>query len=85
MFPPGPLGPAETVPGVSPKPSSLDSKRGPKELDHETSAQAGPGLASLVPSSGSEGISDYEDFSCPSPPLTGGRNTNKERREKESA
>ena len=88
-FPPGPPDPAKTVPvsltmkQASPKLASSGSKRDLKELDHKTSAQAG--LASLVPSSRSEGTSDYKDFLAPSPPLTRGQKTNKERREKEAA
>ena len=66
---------------VSPNPASLGSKKDPIDLGGETSAQVG--LASLVPSS--EEASDSEDFSAPSPPLTRGRKTNKERREKEAA
>ena len=68
---------------ASPNPASSGSKKDPKDLDYDTSAHAG--LASLVPSSGSEGTSDFEDFSAPSPPLTRGRKTNKERRENEAA
>ena len=89
MSPLGPPGPSKIVP-VAPivkqaslKLASSGSKRDLKELDHKTSAQEG--LASLVPSSRSEGSSDPEDFSAPSPPLTKGRKTNKERREKEAA
>ena len=82
--PPGPPGPLETVPEqASPNPASSGSKKDPKALDYETSAHAG--LASLVPSSGSEGTSDSEDFLAPSPPLTRGRKTNKEHRENEAS
>ena len=82
--PPGPPGPLETVPEkASPIPSSSGSKKDPKDLDYETSAHAG--LASLVLSSRTEGTSDSKDFSAPSPPLTSGQKTKKERREKEAA
>ena len=64
-----------------PMPDTLGSKKDPIDLGGETSAQVG--LASLVPST--EETSDSEDFSAPSPPLTRGRKTNKERREKEAA
>ena len=66
---------------ASPKTASPGSKKDPRALIRETSAQAGP--ASLIPSS--EGTSDSENSSAPSPPLTRGRKTNKERREKEIA
>ena len=71
-----PLGTAE-----DPTPETLGSKKDPIDLGGETSAQVG--LASLVPST--EETSDSEEFSAPSPPLTRGRKTNKERREKEAA
>ena len=76
----GSLDPTSAVGAVSPKPASLGSKKDPIDLGGETSAQ---GLASLVPSS--EDTADSEDFSSPSPPLTRGRKTYKERREKEAA
>ena len=81
--PPGSPDCLETVEQASPKPASSGSKKDPNALDHETSAHAG--LASSVPSFESEGTSDSEDFSAPSPPLTKGRKTNKERRENEAA
>ena len=86
--PPGPSIPSVIVvtsPTMKECSLSLDplgSNRDARTLDHETSTQER--LASLVPSSGSEGSSDPEDFSSPSPPLTRGRKTNKERREKEA-
>ena len=75
------LDPISASEAVSPNPASLGSKKDPIDLGGETSAQVG--LASLVPST--EEASDSEDFSAPSPPLTRGRKTNKERREKEAA
>jgi len=77
----GNLDPNSALEVVSPTPASLGSKKDPIDLDGESSAQVG--LASLVPST--EEASDSEDFSAPSPPLTRGRKTNKERREKEAA
>ena len=77
----GNLGPISALEVVSPKPASLGSKKDPIDLGGDSSAQVG--LASLVPSS--EETSDSEEFSAPSPPLTRGRKTNKERREKEAA
>ena len=78
---PGPLGSLEAAKQASPKPASLGSKKDPNTLVHETPAQER--LASSVPSS--EGTSESEDFSARSPPLTRGRKTNKENREKEAA
>ena len=77
----GILDPISALEAVSSKPASLGSKKDPIYLGGETSAQVG--LASLVPSS--EETSNSENFSAPSPPLTRGRKTNKERREKEAA
>ena len=59
------------------------SKRDARALDQETSIQVG--LSSLVPSVGSEGSSDPKELSSPSPTLTKGQKTNKERREKEAS
>ena len=73
--------PSSTLEAVSPKLASLGSKKDPIDLGGDSSAQVG--LASLVPSI--EETSDSEEFSAPSPPLTRGRKTNKERREKEAA
>ena len=73
--------PSSTLEAVSPKPASLGLKKDPIDLGGDSSAQVG--LASLVPST--EETSDSEDFSAPSPPLTRGRKTNKEHREKEAA
>ena len=77
----GILDPSSALEAVSSKPASPGSKKDPIDLGGETSAQVG--LASLVPSS--EETSDSEGFSAPSPPLTRGCKTNKERREKEAA
>ena len=72
-----------TPPGTAedPMPETLGSKNDPIDLGGKTSAQVG--LASLVPST--EETSYSEEFSAPSPPLTKGRKTNKECREKEAA
>ena len=78
---PSPLGSLEAAEQASSKPASSGAKKDPNALVHETPAQAR--LASLVPSS--EGTFESEDFLAPSPPLTRGQKTNKERREKEAA
>lgn len=84
---PGPSDPLEIVTdsakAASPKLAPSGSKKETRNLDLETSSLAR--LAALVPTCGSKGNSDPEDFSAPYPPLIRGQKSKKEWREKEAA